>query len=82
MTDDRSPTDRLLDLLVFAPAGLAVTVAEELPKLADRGRERVQTQVNTARLVGQFAVQFGRAERDRRFSGLLRRPPAGLEPSA
>ncbi len=82
MTDERSPTDRLLDLLVFAPAGLVVTVAEELPKLADRGRERVQTQVSTARLVGQFAVQFGRAELDRRFSSLLRRAPAGPEPSA
>ena len=57
---DKSALQRVLDLVVFAPAGLAITVGEEFPKLADKGRHRVEGQVHTARLVGQFAVQFGR----------------------
>lgn len=72
MSDDKTATDWLLDLFVFVPAGLALTVADELPRLADKGRHRVQGQVHTARLVGQFAVQMGRAELGKR---LPLRPP-------
>ena len=57
---DKSPLDRVLDVVVFGPAGLAITLGEEFPKLVDKGRHRVEGQVHTARLVGQFAVQFGR----------------------
>ncbi len=52
-------SERLLDLFVFLPTGLAVTVAEELPRLAERGRERLGVHVNSARAVGQFAVNAG-----------------------
>jgi len=62
MTDDRSPIDRLLDLAVFAPVGLAVTAGQEFPKLVEKGRHRVEGQVHKARLVGQFAVQLGRRQ--------------------
>lgn len=77
MTDGKSPRDRLLDLVVFVPAGLALTLIEELPGLAEKGRHRVEGQVHTARLVGQFAVQFGRAELDKR----LRPPPRHPAPA-
>jgi hypothetical protein len=60
MSDDKSPLQRLLDLTVFGPAGLAITIGEEFPKLVEKGRHRVEGQVHTARLVGQFAVQMGR----------------------
>lgn len=62
MTDAKSPRERLLELVVFGPAGLAVTVVEEFPKLVDKGRHRVEGQVHTARLVGQFALQMGRRQ--------------------
>jgi hypothetical protein len=60
LSDTRSGRDRLFDVMVFAPAGLAVTVVEEFPKLVEKGRHRVEGQVQTARLVGRFALQFGR----------------------
>ena len=60
--EQKSPADRLLDLLVFGPAGLALTAAEEFPRLVEKGRHRVEGQVHAARLVGQFAVQMGRRQ--------------------
>jgi len=62
VTEEKSPGDRLLELMVFGPAGLAVTIVEEFPKLVEKGRHRVEGQVHTARLVGQFAVQMGRRQ--------------------
>jgi hypothetical protein len=62
--EERTPGERLLEMVVFAPAGLAVTVVEEFPKLVEKGRHRLEGQVHTARLVGQFAVQMGRRQLD------------------
>jgi len=62
VTPSKSPGDRLLEVAVFGPAGLAVTLVEEFPKLVEKGRHRVEGQVHTARLVGQFAVQMGRRQ--------------------
>ena len=59
---DKPPVERLLDIFVFGPAGLAITAVEEFPRLAAKGRHRVEGQVHTARLVGQFAVQMGRRQ--------------------
>jgi hypothetical protein len=63
-----TPGERLLEVVVFAPAGLAVTVVEEFPKLVEKGRHRLEGQVHTARLVGQFAVQMGRRQLDQALS--------------
>ena len=49
-------------------------MAEELPRLAERGRERLGVHVNSARAVGQFAVKAGGHELKRRSAG-LKRPP-------
>jgi len=62
VSEHKSPKDRALELFVFGPAGLAMTAVEEFPKLVDKGRHRVEGQVHTARLVGQFAVQMGRRQ--------------------
>jgi hypothetical protein len=75
VTEVPKPIDAALDLLVYAPVGLAITAAEELPKLAAKGRSRVNTQLTMARVVGQFAVSRGRQELERRFS-----PPAPWGP--
>jgi hypothetical protein len=56
-----SVSQRLLDVLVFAPAGLMVTAIEEFPRLVERGRERVTGQVTSARTVGSFVVTTGRS---------------------
>ncbi len=68
MTEVPKPLDAALDLFVYAPVGLAMTAAEELPKLAAKGRSRVNTQLMMARVVGQFAVARGRQELEKRLS--------------
>lgn len=65
-TDDVALSERLLDLFVFLPTGLVVTVAEELPRLAVRGRERLGVQVNSARAIGEFVVVASQDELKRR----------------
>jgi len=74
VTDSKSPGDRLLELMVFGPAGLAVTLVEEFPRLVEKGRHRVEGQVHTARLVGQFAVQMGRRQLEESLGHLGARP--------
>jgi len=53
MTTPERLGDRMLDLVVFAPIGLALEAKELLPKLADRGRG----QVALARLAGRVATR-------------------------
>ena len=68
---DGTFSEHLLDAFVYVPAGLALSVAEELPRLAARGRERLGVRVSSARAVGQFAVKAGHDEFVRRSEGLL-----------
>jgi len=75
---DTPLNERLLDVFVFVPAGLAVSVVEELPKLAARGRERLGIRVSSARAMGQFAIRAGQREFRRRSRGLVHR--AGTVP--
>lgn len=66
VTDHHTHTDALLDRLVYAPLGLLGEVGSMVPDLAAKGRVRVAN----AKMMGQFAVQMGRAEATRR-TGLL-----------
>jgi hypothetical protein len=73
--DEEQPlTERLFDLFVFLPTGLVVTVAEEVPRLAEIGRDRLGVRVNSARAVGKLVVSAGQQELKRRSSGLKRTP--------
>lgn len=67
MTGQRTSIDAALDLVLYAPVGLALTLTEELPKLAAKGRSGLGTRIATARVVGQFAVAQGRKEVTRRL---------------
>ncbi len=71
MEQDRPVHESLLDCLVYAPLGAAIVALEEVPRLAELGRERVDKQVAIARLIGRFAVAEGR----RRFG-----PPQARHP--
>ena len=62
MTEQKSPLEQALDLVFYAPVGLALTAREELPRLIEKGRERVTGQVTMARMIGQFAVTQGQKE--------------------
>lgn len=58
-TPDKSTAERVLDLALYAPLGLALSVAEALPELARKGRSRLGPQVGLARTVGELAVRQG-----------------------
>jgi hypothetical protein len=76
VSERKSALDRLLDLTVYGPAGLALTAAEEFPRLVEKGRHRLDGQLHTARLVGQFAVQMGRRQLESAVGTWRRRPAA------
>ncbi|MGQ0521239.1 MAG: hypothetical protein ACT4PX_08830 [Actinomycetota bacterium] len=59
---DRTPLERAVELLVYAPLGLVLTAREELPGLIAKGREGAGGQMGMARIVGQFAVHQGQRE--------------------
>jgi hypothetical protein len=61
MSDPRqkSSAERVLDLTVYGPLGLAITIAESFPQLVRKGRSVIGPQVGVARTVGQFAVRQG-----------------------
>jgi len=81
---DPSPVRRALDLFVFAPVGVALTVAEDLPALIVKGRRRFENDVRNARLVGKFVVTHGQRDVVGRVSRLLYgdAPAATPEPAA
>lgn len=57
----KSPVGAMLDVFVFAPIGFVLDARELVPRLAERGRN----QVALLKVVGQFAVNKGRADADR-----------------
>src|SRR4051812_44311613 len=65
MSEQKSPLEQLLDLLVYAPVGIAVTASEELPKMIEKGRTRITGQVAMARMMGQFAVAQGQQQAEK-----------------
>jgi hypothetical protein len=72
-SEEPALNERLLDLFVYVPAGIAVSVVEEIPRLAERGRQHLGVRVSSARSIGQFAVRAGQAEFRRRSGSLLHR---------
>ena len=67
---DRRLVEQALDLLVYAPVGLALEAKEMMPKLVERGRG----QVALTRLAGRVAAKRGREEIERVLGWLY--PPA------
>ncbi len=65
MTDQehKPPVEAAMDLLVYAPLGLALEARTLMPTLIERGRN----QVTMARMVGRFAVRQGQVEANRRL---------------
>jgi hypothetical protein len=65
MTERKSLLEQALDVCLYAPVGLAISVTEELPQLIDKGRARVNSQLAMAKMVGSFAVAQGQREAER-----------------
>ena len=58
-SDDSSPLDRVLDLALYGPIGLAIAAREVLPQWVDAGRRQVDAQLTLARTLGRLAVHQG-----------------------
>jgi len=59
MPRPKFPEEQLLDLVVYVPLGLAMTIVQAVPELARKGRSRIEPQVRVARVLGQMAVKQG-----------------------
>lgn len=70
MSKRQDPAEQLLDLLVYAPLGLLMEARELLPKLADKGRQRMGGQVTVARMIGELAVRQGQKQAEKVFQQL------------
>lgn len=79
MTDEKNHADRALELLLFAPLGLALSARELLPQLVERGRQQVNGQVTIAKMLGQFAVQQGTVEAEKAFDRARTQVQTALE---
>jgi hypothetical protein len=69
MSSRQDPGEQLLDLLVYAPLGLLLEARDLVPKLAEKGRQRMGGQVTVARMIGEMAVRQGQ----RRAEAVVRR---------
>jgi hypothetical protein len=69
--EETAPLQRALDLFVFAPVGIALTVVEDLPGLIGKGQQRFETDVQNARIVGRIVVAQGRRQLLERVGKLL-----------
>jgi hypothetical protein len=82
MSDQKDPIERAVELLVYAPVGAGLYLADVGPSLIEtcvqRGREEVVRRVTTARSLGQVALAFGvpklRRKVQARVEDVLRRP--------
>lgn len=70
MSPDKNPiedaVEQAFDAFVYAPIGLLFDGPARFPKLVRNGRN----QVTNARMMGEFAVQMGRAEAEKRVEEL------------
>jgi hypothetical protein len=74
---DKSLNEKIADAVLYVPAGIAMSVTKDLPKLASRGRGALEVRVSSARAVGEFVVKAGADELKRRSASLLGRGSAG-----
>ena len=67
MTDQRPLVEKMLDLVVAAPARLISRAATDLPTAVAEVRARVENKVKVAHWIGEMAVTTGRQELGRRL---------------
>ena len=81
MSNRQDPAEQLLDLLVYAPLGLLLEARDLVPKLADKGRQRMGGQVTVARMIGELAVRQGQRRAERVIQRLREQPSRPASPS-
>ena len=68
MIDQRPLIEKVLDIAVYAPVGLAVQLRSDLDTFVNSGRTRVSERVQVARWIGEMAVTYGRRELEKRLA--------------
>jgi len=87
MSKRQDPAEQLLDVLVYAPLGLLMEARDLVPKLAEKGRQRMGGQVTVARMIGEMAVRQGQRRAEKVLQRLREQqagsaaPAAGAEPT-
>ena len=76
---ERDPIHRTFDLLVSAPLGVALTVRDDLPGLIAKGRQRIETEIANARMIGEFVVTKGTRDVTTIIEGLLHTTESDVE---
>ena len=66
--EPKGPLEQLIDLTVFAPIGLIMSLDEVLPQLVEKGHQHVKV----ARYFGRMAVRTGGEEARKRFAETAR----------
>jgi hypothetical protein len=85
VAETTTPLERLVELLVYAPVGLALTVKDDLGVIVERGRRTIVPQVQVAKFMGRLAVaQATRAAGDLvdEAIGRVVHPPTAHAPAA
>ncbi len=76
MSDDRPPIEQVLDVVLYAPIGVALEVQRRLPELVRDGRRQAEQRVVLARFIGKMAVHVGRQELNKRLTEMRQPAPA------
>ena len=65
MSDDKSPLEKAVELAVYAPVGFVNFMRQMLPGWIEQGRQEVNKQVETAKVMGGFALSQGRQDAEK-----------------
>jgi hypothetical protein len=76
VSDDRPPIEHVLDVVLYAPIGVALEVQRRLPELVRDGRRQAEQRVVLARFIGRMAVHVGRQELNKRLTAMRQPAPA------
>lgn len=81
MPAQRPLFEKVLDLVVYAPVGLALQLRADVPTLVASGRTRVHERVQVARWVGEMTVTYGKQTIEHRLqAGATATSPAAQRP--
>jgi hypothetical protein len=65
VSEDKSPVEKAVELVVYAPIGFANFMRSMLPGWIEMGREEFTKQVGTAKVMTEFAVAQGRKDAEK-----------------
>ena len=82
MSEEKNPLESALEVFVYGPLGLIITLTEEMPALVEKGRQRLTSQLNMARMMGEMAAPHLQTEAEKLVRGVMDRvapvaPPIG-----